>query len=137
MANDIYFPSLTETGWITSSELMADSMFSHFFATDYSQTEIYPGNVSSFAWIVQNNLNDIVSLTSAVRNTLLAYFSRYFENVTVDVSNKEEQEDPSKIGLTIYINFTDKAGKSYNLARLVRDIGSKTSSIVKINNYGV
>jgi hypothetical protein len=116
---------------------MADSMFAHFFATDYSQTEIYPGNISSFAWIIQNNLNDISSLISAVRTTLTSYFTRYFQSVTVEVNQKDELDDPSKVGLTIYIGFTDRQGKTYNLARLVRDIGSKTSSIVKINNYGI
>lgn len=53
MAEDIYFPSLTETGWIASSEITGDFLFAHFFASDYSQTYIYTDHVSSFAKIMQ------------------------------------------------------------------------------------
>lgn len=137
MSDQIYFPSLTEAGWVTSSEIMADAMFSHFFATDYSQTNIYLGNITSFAWIVQNNLNNMTGVISAVRSALATYFARYFDNVTVEVQEKADITDASKVGLTIYVVFTDREGKSYNLARLVRDIGSKTASIVKINNFGL
>lgn len=137
MNEQVYFASLTEAGWVISSEIMADSMFSHFFATDYSQSNIYLGNITSFAWIVQNNLNDMTGLIAAVRSSLTTYFSRYFQNVTVEVQEKLDLTDSSKVGITIYVAFTDNAGKTYNLARLVRDIGSKTSSIVKINNYGM
>lgn len=137
MNEQVWFPSMSESGWVTSSEIMADSMFSHFFATDYSQSNIYLGNITSFAWIVQNNLNDMTGLISAVRSALATYFSRYFQNVIVEVQDKTDLTDTAKVGISIYIAFTDNQGKSYNLARLVRDIGSKTSSIVKINNYGM
>lgn len=136
MTDQIYFPQLSESGWVTSSEITADAMFSHFFATDYSQSNIYLGNISSFAWIVQNNLNDMTGLIAAVRSALATYFARYFDNVTVEVQEKADLTDASKVGITIYLTFTDHEGKTYNLARLVRDIGSKTASIVKINNFG-
>lgn len=136
MSDQVYLPSLTETGWITSSEITGDFLFAHFFASDYSQTEIYSGQVSSFAKIMQNNLNSVDNLIIELRNTLSAYYSRYFQSVNVDVQVKDDIANASKLALTIYIAYTDTAGKQYNLAKLVRDVTSKSAKIIDINNNG-
>lgn len=136
MADEIYFPSLTETGWITSSEITGDFLFAHFFASDYSQTHLYSGHVSSFAKIMQKNMDNVDNLVSELRSTLLLYYTRYFENVVVDVNVKDDLTNDSKLSLLIYIAYSDTAGKQYNLAKLVRDVTSKSSQIIDINNYG-
>lgn len=136
MANDLYFPSLTETGWVKSSEITGDFLFAHFFASDYSQTQIYNGNVSSFANIMQKNLDSLDNLVRDLQSSLLVYYSRYFDNVVVEVNVKDDTSNISKTSLLIYVQFTDKDGKSYNLAKLIRDITSKSSKIIDINNNG-
>lgn len=136
MSNEVYFPSLTETGWITSSEITGDFLFAHFFASDYSQTHLYAGNVSSFAKIMQANMENVDNLIGELRSTLLRYYARYFENVVVDVNIKDDLTNDSKLSLLIYIAYSDSAGKKYNLAKLVRDVTSKSAQIIDINNNG-
>ena len=136
MADKVLMPSLSETGWLTSSEITGDLLFAHFFASDYSQTEIYSGHVSSFAKVMQENTDNVDNLVIDLRNTLLRYYSRYFQNVVVEVQIKDNSENISKLSLLLYVVYTDNDGKQHNLSKIVRDITSKSAKIIDFNNTG-
>lgn len=136
MANELHFPALSETGWLTSSEITGDYLFAHFFASDYSQTEIYSGHVSSFAKVMQENTDSVEQLVTDLRNTLLRYYARFFQNVVVEVQIKDNSDNISKIALLVYVVYTDQAGKQNNLSKIIRDITSKSAKIIDFNNTG-
>lgn len=134
MSKPILFPSLDQQGWVSSSSSIADFIFSHFFVSDYSQTQLYLGEVTSFPWILVQNQNDMIQAASATRVALSRYFSRYFNNVAVEVSQGPDPTNPSKVQFTIYVSFTDGEGKDYVLGKLLEVMESKISKVININN---
>lgn len=134
MADNILLPSLSEDGWLTSSVSKADALFSHFILSDYSQTYIYYGNITSFPWILQKNQGNIKSLINDLQNSLTLYFGRYFNNVQVESTEEPNLNSPSKQIITIYISFEDSDNKVYNLAKLLEISDLKVKKIIDISN---
>lgn len=130
----VYFPALDVEGWVTSGVHIADYIFSHFFLSDYSQTQLYVGHVASLSWILQTHQNDIRQIVSTTENTLKSYFQRYFNNVVAEVSHSLDPVNPSKIQLTVYVSFEDSDGKQHTLGRLLDVIESKVAKVKKLNN---
>ncbi len=130
----VYFPALDMEGWVTSGVHIADYIFSHFFLSDYSQTQLYLGHVSSLSWILQTHQNDIRKIVSTTENTLRSYFQRYFNNVVAEVTYDADPTNLSKLELTIYVSFEDSDGKQHTLGRLLNVINSKIAKVKKINN---
>ena len=134
MADAILYPSLSEDGWVSSPEKTADYLMSTFLVSDYSQTYLYKGLVSSLPWILQDNQGNIARACTAVRDTLNTYFSRYFNNVVVEVNEVENTESPTKGQMSIYVKFADKTGKEHVLGKLLKLADSIVESIITINN---
>lgn len=131
---DLYFPSLSEDGWVMTGEQQADYLFSHFFVADYSQTQLYLGHVASFPWIIQQGNGDGTLTAQLTQSVLKKYFERYYDNVEVEVTQKSVVEPASKLEITIYVSFIDRNGKEINLARLAEIIDLKLTRIIDINN---
>ncbi len=134
MANNIVYPSLSEDSWVGNSQRIADYLFATFFASDYSQSYIYHKKICSFAYILHVNQGDMMGTISAVRQTLSDYFSRYFNNVVVEVQEVENTVDPSKGQISIYLSFTDTTGEVFNLQKIREISNTFTDKIIEINN---
>ena len=137
MSENLYLPTLSEEGWVQSSAEQADYLLSHFFASEYSQTHLYQGNVASFQWILQNGQGDMVKTTNEIKTTLSFYFAKYFTGVDAECTYKEETPNSSKIVISIFMTFTDAAGKTYSLGKALDIVNSKISKIININNTGI
>lgn len=137
MQEQAFFPSLSETGWVTGPTQIADYLFSHFLESDYSQSFVYKDNVSSFAWVMATEQGNTSRIESLMQRTLTTYFGRYFSNVVVRVSHEEDPADPARLILTIAVDFTDKDGVQYNLGRLLNTINGKITNVIAINNDGL
>lgn len=134
MAEKALYPSLSEDSWITSPERTADYLFSNFFVSDYSQTYMYPGLVSSLPWILQNNQGSISDSIREIRQTLSTYFSHYFESVEVNVDEVPNEEQPSKVHLSMYVKFLDNSGQERVLGKILRLNDTIVEKIIEINN---
>lgn len=135
----MYFPSLSASGWETSSIAIADLLLSHIFESDFNQTSLFPGNITSISSIVQRNNQDIDSTIIDLRTSISKYFSNYFTNVNVevkDVTSNVNKLNTNEKSLSIYIEFTDEYGISYNLGKVFDTINGKISKIIDLNNYG-
>ena len=130
------FPSLSEDGWITSSQQQGDYLFAQFFASDYSQTQLYLGEVASMAWVIQETQGDVSRTCMLLRDTLQKYFQRYFPRTTVEVNEIQSDPPTSSASLRIYLSYTDQEGTEYIIGRLIELMDSKVSKIVKLNNTG-
>lgn len=127
-------PSLSTDSWVSSTLLKADYLFSHFFLSDYSQSYIYYGNVSSLAYILQQNKDNMQRTISVLTDSLTAYFSKYFNNVIVQVTELENKEDPTAAILSIYLKFTDTDNTEHVLGKLLETANLKIKKIIDINN---
>lgn len=134
MADAILFPSLSEDSWVKSPDKIADYLMSHFLVSNYSQTYVYKGWVTSLPWILQDTQGDISKATMAVRSALITYFSRFFSTVVVEVDETINAESPSKGQISIYVKFTDTVGKQYSVGKLLTISDTIIEKIVDINN---
>lgn len=134
MAEQTIYPSLSEDSWVTSPEKTADYLLSCFIVSDYSQTYMYTGQVSSLPWILQQTLGDTPQACVEIQRTLNTYFSRFFNNVVAEVQQVENRENPAKEQISIYVKFTDKTGKEHVLGKLLRMSNTIVESVVTINN---
>lgn len=132
----IHVPSLSENGWVNDPLLKADYLLGHFFASDYSQSTVYAGNVSSMAWVIfktQGKVKDTVRLLS---DTLSTYLGRYFESPVVNVS---EYTGPgynlggSNVALSIYVGIYVN-GKEVSVTKALELTNSNSFKIISINN---
>lgn len=130
----IVLPALSTDGWVSNTPAIADYLISHFFVSEYSQTALYPTNVASFPWIIQNNQGDMLNTTRQMRTTLERYFGRYFTDTVVDIAYKEVPEFSGRIQLDLFMKFKDSDGKEFVLSRVVEIVDSKISKVLKINN---
>lgn len=134
MSSKVLYPSLSEDGWVSGSIKVADNLLSCFLISDYSQSYIYNGFISSFPWILEETQNDISRTISLTEETLRSYFSRYFNDIVVEVSEVPNIEEPSKGQISLYINFTDTSGITYVVGKLLKIVDMKVQEIININN---
>lgn len=134
MASIPTMPTLSEDGWVTNPQSVADYLFAHFFLSDRSQSQIFEEQISSFQWILATTQNAMPDTIAQTRSTLTTYFSKYFNNVVVEVQEVPNEKEPSKAQLSIYINFTDSTGKSHNFGKLMPITETKTAEVISILN---
>lgn len=137
MSENYLLPTLTPEGWVQSTAEQADYLLSHFFTSLYSQTHLYSKNVASFQWIIQDSQGDMGKTSSKLKSVLSLYFSRYFDNVDVQISYEQLPVDTSQVNITIYVSFIDKMGKDFILGKTIELLNSKISKIISINNLGI
>jgi hypothetical protein len=132
MTSKVLFPSLSESGWLTGSVTVADNLMCHIFCSDYSQTYLYNGHITSMAWMIRECQNDIPRLLSLMERTLTDYFNKYFYDVEVEVSENVNTLLSSKVDLNLYITFTDVEGTKHNFARMVEVADLKISKVTDL-----
>lgn len=136
MSSKQYLPSLDTDGWVKTSVKVADYLISHFFLSDYSQTSMFPGNVASFAWILQRYQSDLTRIQTETQDTLTSYFSKYFKEVEVQVTELDNPESINDHHLSLYLTFVDEAGVKHNLSRMIKYTGMKVTEIIAVINEG-
>lgn len=134
MADPILFPALSEDGWIDNTSKTADLMMSHFFTSNFSQSYIHAGEVTSFPYILATNDGNVNAICSATRTQLTSYFGHYFSNVVVEVVDATTDAEPSKAAISITIEFTDATGRAFSVGKIIQMSDSKFTLIANINN---
>lgn len=133
---EVFMPALSEDGWVSDPLIKADYVFSHFFASNYSQSQIYSGGVSSIAWVIQQTQGDVRKTITLLTETLIRYFGRYFKNPIVDIREIAPfgvSIDNIRASLSIYVGITVN-GKEVSLSKVMELTNSNTFKIVKTNN---
>jgi hypothetical protein len=129
-------PDLSPKGWVTDPVEKADKLMAHFYAAEYSQTNLFPNDVSSFTYLLQNNLGDEKGLEDALSNELKKYFSKYFDNVSTYVKVHDDPDSGSKQTVEFSISFSQN-GKQYDLLKTKELSESLYERYYKLNNTGV
>ena len=129
-------PTLSSSGWVSEVSEKADKAISYFFVSDHSQTALYPGNVSSLAYIVQQYGNDALALLSEMQRRVQTYMSHQFDEANVSVTLAAVTEpDNGQINLKLLISVQEN-GKEYSIGRLIKALNSKVQEIINLNNNG-
>lgn len=129
-------PTLSSSGWVSEVSEKADKAISYFFVSDHSQTALYPGNISSLAYIVQQYGNDALALLSEMQRRVQTYMSHQFDEANVSVTLAAVTEpDNGQINLKLLISVKEN-GKEYSIGRLIKTLNSKVQEIINLNNNG-
>lgn len=133
---EVFMPALSEDGWVKDPLIKADYIFSHFFASNFSQSQLYTGEVSSMAWVIHQTQGDVIKTITLLTETLVSYFGRYFPNPTVDVKEAipaGTTADNIKATLSVYVGI-NIAGKEVSLSKVMELTNSNTFKIINVNN---
>jgi hypothetical protein len=135
MTSKVLYPSLTH-GWANNTLSVADNLLTCFILSDYSQTYLYKGMVSSLPWIMHEAQDNVSGMLDLITVTLTNYFNRYFNNTEVEVKDVTDPLTPSKGALSIYVKFTDTTNQEFVLGKMLSIIDSKIKEVININNNG-
>ena len=136
MNTTTWMPSLSADSWVTDSSLQADYLLAQAYETNFSQSQLYPGKITSIAKIIQENNNNVGGTCSALTKTLTEYFSRYFNNVVVEVKQTPASvaSGSSLVEIEMYISVTDNKGVVISLGKLLDITNSKINMVKNIIN---
>lgn len=133
MSTQVAIGTLGPDGWVTSPVKKFEYAIAHFFASEYSQTHLFKGYISSLPWIVQDTQGDMLRFCSAIESTLTSYLSTMFSNVVVEAA--EVATDKQFIGeVRLYVQVTDSDGTVLNLGKILRTENGLIREIVDIVN---
>ena len=107
-------PSLSPMGWISDPKTALNIMFAQCLVSDYSQSTVYAGKITSIAWIVATYQNNKIEMMSVMENALQIYLGRFFDAVSVVVVDDGIDKPRYAINLDI---VAQKEGVSYYLTQ--------------------
>ena len=129
-------PDLSVKGWITTPLEKADKLLAHFYAAEYSQSNLFPNDVHSFTYILQKNLGNPRGLEQDLMESLTSYFNKYFRNTMTTVSVTDDNGSSSKQTVTITMLFETPDGSRYDLSEVVNVKDSLFERYTHLNNTG-
>ena len=130
-------PSLGTQGWVTDDTNIMDLLLSHFFLSDYNQTQLYPGNVISLPEIIQKNSNQIDGIINELKNKLTNYLNRYYDDVEVNLEGDPDINTSPDIKFDLRISIVVKSNNGVDsYTNLIQTENSKLINIIKLNNFG-
>lgn len=110
-------PTLTVgTGLISNPNDLMILCFKDFLVSDYSQTTILRGHISSLKYIL-SNYSDKYEIRDAIKNSLELIYSNYFQNVMVLIT-MDDYSSGSIVTYTINISGYQDANQ-YVLSQVI------------------
>ncbi len=129
-------PSLSGKGWIRDAKPKADKLMAYYLTSNFSQTNLFRGEVVSLPKQVQEFNSDPTALRDLIQDDLRRMLGRYFDQVTVEVTtDRPNKEDPARLNITLSV-FVTQEGQTYSLGRLIETADGQVSQIMAINNKG-
>lgn len=134
MVQKAKMPTLTASGWVDNIAEKADSAMAYYFTSDFSQSNVWAGQITSLPYEVQQNNSDPQSLQRVIQQDIKNYLGRYFDTVTCNVSTDlPNADDPTRINVTLNVIVTE-GGLNYSLGRLIQTVKGKIVNVANINN---
>lgn len=130
-------PSLSTDGWVTDIRKKADLVMAHYFASDYSQSNVFLSKITSLAYQVQREGHNTFELKRLIESDLQQYLGRYFDNVQIDVRIEDEDASGTNRYNIVFDATVAEHGIRYSLGRLIEVQNSKIKRIVKLLQTGV
>jgi hypothetical protein len=127
-------PSLSANGWLVELTERADALMAYYLTSEYSQSYIYHGAITSLTYHIQQHGQAPDRLEEHVHRDLSRYFRRYFDDVQLEVTTSiPDHEDPNRLNLTINAIIIEK-GQRYSLGREVRTLNNRVVTVFNLNN---
>jgi hypothetical protein len=128
--------SLSDKGWIHDVKPKADKLMGYYMTSNYSQSNLFFGEIVSLPKQIQEHNSDPVALRELIRSDLERILGRFYDSVSVDVSTSlANQDDPGRLNVTVQA-LVAQDGQTYSLGRLIESVNGKVVKIIKLNNEG-
>lgn len=128
-------PSLSEEGWVTAGDRIADRILSHIFETDASQSVLFEGNILSIPDIIARNNGNARSIANELKYKLTDLYNLYFNSVSVTIDLREIESN--KFNMSVHITCMDRTNsRLINVGRLAEYMDTTLARVVRVNNYG-
>lgn len=125
-------PTLSTSGWVNGVQEKADRLLSYFISSQFSQSYVYNGSISSLPYLIQKNGHSIGNLREDLTGKINQLYSSYFDNATVEVEIIPIDENNSSL-YNIRLSLVVAAnGVNYSLGRLIEVSNSTIKKITDI-----
>jgi hypothetical protein len=127
--------TLGSKGWVSETIDKVDIVLSHFFLSDYNQTQLYIGTIKSLKHIIQKNGGLLEPTSNEIGLALNELLSKYFDTVDVSVVYNDDEDD-ARVRLDVQINISiyDDNEYSTNITKFVSIENSIIKKIINMNN---
>lgn len=127
-------PSLSARGWASNISDKADLLMSYYFSTDYLQSVMWLGTVTSFQRTLEEHHHRPDKLREMLEMQLEDYLSRYFEAVEIQVKmTTPDHNKPNELMIEFSVKV-QQDGQTYSLGRVIQTIDSTIQKMFDINN---
>lgn len=127
-------PSLTAGGWVTDPGAKLDLAFADFLASNYSQSEVFEGKISSLPYVIQQTAGKVDALRREAADSLQRHLQKLFEKVSVSTDVRDINTGDGTYTTLIYkITIVDD-GKAVVFNRQIEDIRSSSLKLIVLNN---
>lgn len=128
------FASLSK-GWVGGSLEKIDSILNCWLLSDYSQSEVFHGHITSLTKMIAKHGHDPETFVSTSTTALEQFLNRYYDNVLVDITYKylEENAQGGPYGVTFQFTAVSN-GQRINLVAGIEIADSKLSRTMQISN---
>jgi hypothetical protein len=128
-------PTLTDDGILEDDRLKSVKLFEYFLVSEYSQSTIFFGDISSLKYLIAEYSDDYSTLTNEIQNTLTKLYNRYFDHSDVTCVLKNQDDQTNAFDLFIEIEITND-NKKFKLSKTV-SVVDNAIDILKTIEYSL
>ena len=131
-------PTLSRMGWVTDIHPKVDFLLAHWVRSDKRQNPLLPQHTHNLQWILHKKSGDPRGICQDIMADLSTYFGKYFEDVVVDASAVNDNDDGSSINFHIKfsISFTHE-GARHSASRVIETDGKNFKRFITDNNVDI
>lgn len=130
----VQVPSLSASGWVGNISEKLDKLISYFFLSDFSQSHLYQGQISSLPYLIKECADNRSLLRSETKRVVMNFITPYFDTIQVDVTiSAVDETNPDNINLRVDATVTQDA-TIYSVGKEIQVVNSKVVAIFDANN---
>lgn len=127
---------MDSSGWLVDIKDKADRLMAYYITSDFSQSFLYEGSVTSLPYHIQLFENNPSRLSTEIETSLKIYLSRYFDRVDIKVTVDNLDGDYSdKLNIQIQADVYEGEYK-YDLGREIITANNKIVKVFNLINKG-
>lgn len=112
-------------------------LMSDLYVSDYNQTQLYPGKVTSLARLIQQAGSDGSKAATLIQSALSVYFSRYYDGCRIDVTVEDDTDAGRQDQLVLRLKIgVQEQGVSQVYDYMIKSTNSMLDELIRINNTG-
>lgn len=122
--------SLNGQGYTKDPTIIADEIFAESIYSRRSQSELNFGNIVSLDYIIEQHSIDPMGICSTIETEYETLFSRHFDNVTVQATT-EEPENQNYYNVNLKIRYS-RDGVTYDFAKVITHYNGVLKQITEL-----